>query len=190
MNISFLRRLSAILLCISWIFSWRNLVKWNLYVLFSGSHCPENLTNSHVSPHCCPSLGVTLIYRKQRSSGFLNKKASAKMKLTWWYFLSKVNIWNINCVWASALIFETQMDVFVKVTKFLRLKISRPEGDSYPQPLDSCPNALTTWVIRARHLLQNCILGWEYCYITMNMLCLKPKCILCSVSNTICYLKL
>ena len=45
-----------------------------------------------------------------------------------WYFLSKANIWNVNCVRATALIFDTRTGVLVKVSKFLRQKMSRPEG--------------------------------------------------------------
>ena len=49
-------------------------------------------------------------------------------------FSSKVNIWNVNCARATAVIFDTQTDILVKVSKFLRQKMSRPEGDSIPQP--------------------------------------------------------
>ena len=52
--------------------------------------------------------------------------------------LSKVNIWNANCVQATAFIFDTPAGVLVKVSKFLRQKMSRPEGDSNPQCSDSC----------------------------------------------------
>ena len=34
--------------------------------------------------------------------------------------------------------FLTRMGVLVKVSKFLRQKMSRPEGDSNPQSLNSC----------------------------------------------------
>ena len=58
----------------------------------------------------------------------------------WWYryFWSLVNIWNVNCARASASIFDTRTGVLVKVLRFLRQKMSWPEGDSNPQPLDSC----------------------------------------------------
>ena len=51
----------------------------------------------------------------------------------WWcrYFLSKVNIWNANFVRATAFIFDTRTGVLVKVSKFLRHKMSRPEGDRF-----------------------------------------------------------
>ena len=39
---------------------------------------------------------------------------------------------------ATAFIFDTRTDVLVKVSKFLRQKMSRPEADSNPQPSDSC----------------------------------------------------
>ena len=50
----------------------------------------------------------------------------------WWYrwFWSKVNIRNVNCAWATAFILNTRIGVLVKVSKFLRQKMSRPEGDS------------------------------------------------------------
>ena len=47
-------------------------------------------------------------------------------------------LWNVNCEWATAFIFYTRTDVLVKVSKFLRQKMSRPERDSNPQPSDSC----------------------------------------------------
>ena len=34
------------------------------------------------------------------------------------YFCRKVNIWNVNCVQTTALIFDPSMDVLVKVLKF------------------------------------------------------------------------
>ena len=66
---------------------------------------------------------------------------------------NKVNIGNVNCARATAFIFDTPTDVLVKVSKFLRQKISRPERDSNPQPSDSCRMLLTIWAISARHLL-------------------------------------
>ena len=53
------------------------------------------------------------------------------------YFWSKVNIWYVNCGWATAFIVDTPTGVLVKVSKFLRQKMSRPERDSDTQPLDS-----------------------------------------------------
>ena len=54
------------------------------------------------------------------------------------YIWSKTNIWNANYARATAFIFATWTDVFVKVSKLLRQKMSRPEGDSNPQPWKSC----------------------------------------------------
>ena len=48
------------------------------------------------------------------------------------YFWTKVNILNVNCARATAFIFETRTGVRVKVSTFLRQKMSRPEGDSNP----------------------------------------------------------
>ena len=53
------------------------------------------------------------------------------------FFSSKVNIWYVNCARATAFIFDTRTGVLVKVSKFLREKMSRPEGDSNPQSSDS-----------------------------------------------------
>ena len=44
--------------------------------------------------------------------------------------LSKVNIWNVNYARAITLIFDTRTDALLKVSKFLRQKMSRPQGDS------------------------------------------------------------
>ena len=54
------------------------------------------------------------------------------------YYISKVNIWNVNCARTTAFIFDTWTDVLVKVSKFMRQKMSWPEGDSNPQPSDLC----------------------------------------------------
>ena len=43
-------------------------------------------------------------------------------------FWSNVNIWNVNCARAVAFIFDTRTNVLVKVSKFLREKISWPWG--------------------------------------------------------------
>ena len=51
---------------------------------------------------------------------------------------NKVNIWNVNCARATAFIFDTRTGVLVKVSKFLRQKMSLPEGDLNPQLSDSC----------------------------------------------------
>ena len=34
------------------------------------------------------------------------------------YICNKVNIWNVNCAWATALIFDSRTDVLVKVSRF------------------------------------------------------------------------
>ena len=54
------------------------------------------------------------------------------------FFLSEVNIWTVNCAQATTFIFDTRRKVHVKVSKFLKQKMSRPEGDSNPQSSDSC----------------------------------------------------
>ena len=51
------------------------------------------------------------------------------MQYMYIYICSKVNTWNVNCAWATVLIFHSQPDVLVKVSKF--------KGDSNPQPSDS-----------------------------------------------------
>ena len=50
----------------------------------------------------------------------------------WWYryFLSKVNICNVNFARATAFNFDTRTGVLVKVSIFFRQKLSRPEGDN------------------------------------------------------------
>ena len=60
----------------------------------------------------------------------LNRNISPRVELN--NSLSKVNIWNVNCVRSTAFIIDTRKNVLVKVSKFLRQKICRPEGDSNP----------------------------------------------------------
>ena len=60
------------------------------------------------------------------------------LALVVYYFWSKVNIWNVNCARATAFIFDTRTGVLVKVSKFFRQKMYRPEGDSNTEPSDSC----------------------------------------------------
>ena len=50
---------------------------------------------------------------------------------------SKFNIRNVNYARATSFIFDTGTGVLVKVSKFLRQKMSRHEGNSNPQHLDS-----------------------------------------------------
>ena len=47
-------------------------------------------------------------------------------------------IWNVNSARATAFIFDTRTGVLVKVSMFLRQKMSRPEGYSNSEPSDSC----------------------------------------------------
>ena len=67
------------------------------------------------------------------------------------YCLSKVNIWNVNCVLATSFIFDTRTGVLVKVSTPLRQKVSRRWIE--PPTFGFMPNAGTIWAIRARHLL-------------------------------------
>ena len=88
--------------------------------------------------------------------------------LRWRYrcFWSKVNIWNVNCAWETAFIFDTQTDVLVTVSKFLRQKnVSTWEGLE-PPTFRFMLNALTIWAIRARNLLSYVFehLLWWYRY--------------------------
>ena len=53
-------------------------------------------------------------------------------------YIYKVNIWNVNCAQASAFIFDSRTDVLMKVSKFLRQKMSRHQRDSSSQTSDSC----------------------------------------------------
>ena len=50
------------------------------------------------------------------------------------FFVCKANGWKVNCALAADFIFDFRMDVLVKRSKFLRLKMSRLAGDSKPHP--------------------------------------------------------
>ena len=66
------------------------------------------------------------------------------------YFCGKVNIWNFSCARSTAFIFDSRRDVLVKV---LVAKNVSAWGGLEPPIFGFMPNALTTWAIRARHLL-------------------------------------
>ena len=83
-------------------------------------------------------------------------------------FFKKVNIWNVNCARATAFIFDTRTGVLAKVSKFLRQKMSRPEGDSNPQPSDSCRMRLTFWAITFEMLTVHGQQFMYYLYLTYN----------------------
>ena len=90
-------------------------------------------------------------------------------KLSWWwtcfiYFWSKVNIWNANCARATAFIFDSRTDVLVKVSKISRQKMLRSDGDANLPTFGFMPNALTTWAIRASHLLSHVFEYWLWRY--------------------------
>ena len=96
------------------------------------------------APGYCPNLalaGSEKLLRRRRACGHsphLCCFTAPFYVYVSYVFWSEVNIWNINCARATAFIFDTRTDVLVKVWKFLRKKMSRPEGDSNPQPSDSC----------------------------------------------------
>ena len=54
----------------------------------------------------------------------------------WRYTYFWSNIWNVNCARTTAFIYDTRTGVLVKVSKFLRQKMSRPERNSKPQSSD------------------------------------------------------
>ena len=62
------------------------------------------------------------------------------------FIWSNVNIWNANFARATAFINDTRTDVLVKLSKFLRQKMSRSEGDLNWGPNHrihaECPNHL------------------------------------------------
>ena len=86
--------------------------------------------------------------------------------IIYYIFERKVNIWNFNSAWATALIFDTETGVLVKVSKVFETKnVSTWEGLE-PPTSGFMPNALTYWAIRARHVLshvfEHCL--WWYRY--------------------------
>ena len=86
------------------------------------------------------------------STSVLSSYIAVVLTLSIW---SKINIWNVNCARATTFIFDTRTGVLVKVSKFLRQNMSRPEGDLNPPTFGFMPNALTIWAIRARHWLSH-----------------------------------
>ena len=75
------------------------------------------------------------------------------------YFLSKVNIWIVNCAWATAFIFDTRTGVrqVGKVSRFFETENISTRGGLEHPTFGFIPNALTYWAIRARHLLSHVV---------------------------------
>ena len=53
-------------------------------------------------------------------------------------FLAVSYLWNINCARTTAFIVDSRTEVREKVSKYLRLIMSRPREDLNPQSSDSC----------------------------------------------------
>ena len=61
------------------------------------------------------------------------------------YFWSKVNIWNIICAQATALVFDARTDVLEKVFETENVSTW---GGLEPPIFGFMPNALTIWAVR------------------------------------------
>ena len=91
-----------------------------------------------------------------------------------------VSIWNINCALAIAFIFDPQTDFLVKVSKISKGRWCL-EGSLEPPTFGFMPNALTTWAIRARHLLSHVLDYWLWWYryfvvkLTFEMLTVRGQ---------------
>ena len=83
-----------------------------------------------------------------------------------WYqiFWSKVKIWKVNCAWATSFIFDKRVFLW-KCQSFETENVST-WGGLEPPTFGFMPNALTYWVIRARHLLSHVFEHrlWRYRY--------------------------
>ena len=108
---------------------------YELYVFNLSIKCWGNLFNNF-GIWCLETLQALLVWVGYKwSRSWFRVSISCN---SWLYLLSKVNIWNVNFARATAFILDTRTGVLVKVPEFLRQKMSRPEGDSNPQPSDSC----------------------------------------------------
>ena len=92
-----------------------------------------------------------------------------------WYFLSKVNIWNVNCARAAAFIFDTRTSVLVKVSETENVSTW---GGLGPPTYGFMPNALTYCAIRARHLLSHVFEHWlsRYRYFSSKVYIWNVNC--------------
>ena len=61
--------------------------------------------------------GSTTAFEYKISQDYNLLRHSSFHILTNWHFYSKVNIWNVNCAWATAFIFDPRTDVLEKVSK-------------------------------------------------------------------------
>ena len=75
------------------------------------------------------------------------------------YFCSKVNTWNDNCARATSLIFVVTYRCSCERVEILEIDNVPKWGRLELSIFGFMPNALTTWAIKARHLLSH---GFEY----------------------------
>ena len=75
------------------------------------------------------------------------------------YFLSKVNIWSVNCVRAKHSFSPRERCSCESVKVFETENVSTWRGLELPT-FRFMPNALTIWAIRARHLLSHVFEHW------------------------------
>ena len=80
------------------------------------------------------------------------------------FFKSKVSIWNVNCAWTTAFIFDTWTGVLGKVSRFFETENVSTWGGLEHPAFGFMPNALTYWTIRARHLLSHVVEYWLWRY--------------------------
>ena len=83
----------------------------------------------------------------------------------WWYryFLSRVNIWNVNCALTNSIHFR-HTNGYSSESVFWDRKGLDLRGTRSPTFV-FMPNALTYWAIRARHLLSHVFEHWLWWYI-------------------------
>ena len=75
-------------------------------------------------------------------------------------FVCKVGIWNINCAQATAFIFDSLTDAFVKVYKHFKTENGSIRCAVDPPAFRFMPNVLTIWNIGARHILSHVLEHW------------------------------
>ena len=114
---------------------WTKRVPWpqcdNFTFALSFDRYRGNLTNTLVS-----TTAPRKLWLNASRDHMSMKSKPKKIRYAIRYFCDKVNIWNVNCAWVTAFIFDSRTDAFVKGAEDFE-KMSRLQGDLNPQPSDS-----------------------------------------------------
>ena len=118
-----------------------------------------HMTSAMMEPRLKPYLKDWITLRRYVSMACSVRHSLLLNSFGWRYFLSKANIWNVNCAGNSIHFRHTNGCPCGSVKVFETENVST-WGGLEPPAFGLMPNALTYWAIRARHFLSHVFEYW------------------------------